>query len=750
MQHDLLSSPISEPSSDAHAGEMLRFDADPEMMEIFLTESIDHTDGAEAALLRLEGDPDHMESIHTVFRAFHTLKSSSAFFGLTPISELAHWAENLLSRMRTRELRCVGPYAELALRANDLLKTLLQLTGQGIKDGGILLPAEYHSVVELLKDPDAYARQAEAPRELAKPASSTPTPASSTTARPETTEDHSFSADIYAARELLGLTGLPPDRPPTDEEIEALIAALAGAEGFSEAAASPAHTPGPSTAAASAFSTGASGSSSAATPDPKEASPLTSGWGSASDEPTHPTPTAAPVAARASTTTGTAPTPTRNGAESEPSRTSRAPARTHGVAHAGDEGAERTSENNVETFLKVRMDRLDKLVNMVGELVIAQSMVAQDTALVKDEGQSLVKKVTQLGKIVRELQNLSMTLRMVPLKATFQKLQRVARDTAQKLDKPIQFVMEGEDTELDRSMVEAIADPLMHMVRNAIDHGLEQPGGREPVGKNRQGMVRLAACHAEGSVQIQLQDDGRGLNKEKILARAQQQGLLTHERTLSEQEIFMLIFEPGFSTAEKVTDVSGRGVGMDVVRRSIQALKGRIEIASEQGKGTLFTIRLPLTLAVTDAMLLRVGGERYALPTISVLRSFRPTARQLFTAAGRGELVQVDGQVYPIVRLHQLFDLKKAERNPARAILVLTLLGERTCALLVDELLGQQQVVARSLGRALPQVPGISGGVILGDGQVGLLLDPGGLLQLHRDELVREAREIQKLAVGTA
>lgn len=358
MQRENSSPPSAEHIHEADAGELLRFDADPEMIEIFLTESIDHTEGAEAALLRLESDPDHMESIHTVFRAFHTLKSSSAFFGLTPMSELAHWAENLLSRMRTRELRCVGPYAELALRANDLLKTLLQLTGQCLKEGGIVLPPEFHTVVVLLKDPDAYAQQG------TKASEATPAPTD-----PLSSMDSQMAADILAAREVLGLSGNPLERAPTDEEIEALIAALtgggSGAEPAAPASSGGEHSPMPAMSTAGGHeplpfvveSPGASELSARKEP------------GSLAGRETHHSTASEPAAK-----------------PSEPARTSRAPARTQGVAGGGEEGGDRSSDAGVETFLKVRMDRLDKLVNMVGELVIAQSMVAQDSVMLQDQG----------------------------------------------------------------------------------------------------------------------------------------------------------------------------------------------------------------------------------------------------------------------------------------------------------------------------------------------------------------------------
>ena len=383
-----------------------------------------------------------------------------------------------------------------------------------------------------------------------------------------------------------------------------------------------------------------------------------------------------------------------------------------------------------EGTVRVSTERLDALINMVGELVISHSMIAQDPEVLGGRNPRLAKNVTHAGKIVRELQDITMALRMVPLRTTFQKMARLVRDLARKSGKQVQLLTEGEETEIDRNMVEALNDPLVHMMRNAVDHGIESGEERRAAGKPEVGTVWLRAYHSAGNVVIEIEDDGRGLDRERIVAKAVERGLVEAGRELSDEEAFALIFEPGFSTAKEVTDISGRGVGMDVVRKSIEGLRGRVEVASRPGRGSTFTIRLPLTMAITDAMLVRVGAERYLLPTVSIQQSFRPEPGSVSTVTGRGEVVMLRGSLLPVVRLHELFEIPDAVTDPYEALLIAVEAEGKRCAFLVDDLLGQQQVVIKSLGEGLGRVPGIAGGAILGDGRVGLILDPGGVVKL--------------------
>jgi len=572
-------------------------DLDVELLRDFLVESRDGVAASEAALLALERAPDDAEAVNTVFRAFHTVKGTAAFLGLARLSAFAHEAESLLARVRERAIPYDRGCAELALRAVDMLKALLDAVDDALGAGG-------------------------------------------------------------------------PGSPGGALALPAGYAALA--------AALPRHAPGAAPALA-------------------------------------PVPAAAPAPAPA-----------------VPNVTEPAPAAEHverrqGERRQGDRRqGERRAGADEAASVRVRTDRLDRLVDLVGELVIAQSMIAGDDALAGALAthHALAKKVAHAGKIVRELQDLSMAMRMVPLKPTFQKLARLVRDVAAKLGKDVELLTAGEETEVDRTMADVVGDPLVHMVRNALDHGLETPAEREAAGKPRRGRVTLAASHAGGSVLLELTDDGRGLSRERIARKAVERGLLESDRGMTDAEVYQLIFAPGFSTAEQVTDVSGRGVGMDVVKRNIESVRGRVEITSTPGAGTTFSVRLPLTLAVTDGMLVRVGRERYVVPLTNIHLSFRPEAAALQTVGGRGEVVTLRGETMPVVRLHRLFGVAGAAEDPSAALLMIVGDGRRRrSALLVDELLGQQQVVAKGLGDGLARVRGVAGGAILGDGRVGLILD---------------------------
>jgi len=382
--------------------------------------------------------------------------------------------------------------------------------------------------------------------------------------------------------------------------------------------------------------------------------------------------------------------------------------------------------------VKVSTQRMDALVNLVGELVIAQLMVVQDPVVSKIHDQRLSRNMAQLGKIVRDLQETSMSLRMVTLKATFQKMARLVRDVAAKAGKRIQLEVEGEDVELDRNVVEEIGDPLVHMIRNACDHGIEPSDERRKVGKNEVGTLRLRAFHSGGSIVIEVEDDGRGLGRERIIRKCLEKGLIDPARNpndIPDSEVFNYIFLPGFSTAEKVTDISGRGVGMDVVRRNIEALRGSVEIRSNPGKGSTFSMRLPLTMAIIDGMVVRVGHQRYIIPTLNIERSFRPTQDQLSMVLGKGELARVRDGLLPIYRLQRIFNLREGCDRLAEGLLLVLENGKRRACVFVDEILGQQQVVIKSLGDTQPQIRGVSGGAILGDGRVALIIDVGGLLE---------------------
>jgi two-component system chemotaxis sensor kinase CheA len=378
--------------------------------------------------------------------------------------------------------------------------------------------------------------------------------------------------------------------------------------------------------------------------------------------------------------------------------------------------------------VRVNTEKLDSLMDVVGELVIVQSQLIESTRNRTEEGSLLQRNVAQLSRITKELQHTAMSLRMIPIKPTFQKMERLARDLSRNFDKKVHFVTSGEDTELDRTVVEEIGDPLVHMVRNALDHGLEPTADRLAKGKPEHGTVHLRAYHQGSNIVIELLDDGRGIDPERILRKAVEKGIVAPTASLSREEIYALIFAPGLSTAEKVTAVSGRGVGMDVVKRNIEKLRGKIEISSEIGKGSTFKIKLPLTMAIIDGLVVRVGTDKFILPSTSVQMALRPPREAITTIHGRGEVVDLRGRQLPLHRLHRRFGIPADAQQPWDGIVVIVEHSGKVSALLVDEMVSKQEVVIKSLGAFLQGLPGVAGGAILGDGNIALILDPGSLL----------------------
>ncbi|MBW2107821.1 MAG: chemotaxis protein CheA [Deltaproteobacteria bacterium] len=380
-------------------------------------------------------------------------------------------------------------------------------------------------------------------------------------------------------------------------------------------------------------------------------------------------------------------------------------------------------------FVKVDTQKLDDMVDMVGELVITQAMLGQDIRSLAVQHKKLYSNLSQLNRITSEIQRISMSLRMVPIKQTFQKMIRLVRDLAKKSGKLVNLEMVGEDTELDRNMVDEIYDPLVHMVRNAVDHGIEDPEARSAAGKPKAGTVTLRAYHKGGNIVIEISEDGRGLDRDKIIVRARQRGLISSGDNMSDQDVYSLIFQPGFSTADKVTDVSGRGVGMDVVKRAVEKMRGRVEVQSEKGRGTTMLMKLPLTLAIIDGMMVRAGDRNFIIPTMSVVESVRPEPQACTTVAKQGEMIRIRDNLYPLIRLHDLFDFSPEHHHPWEGIVVVAESDGRRKCLLVDELVGKQEVVIKSLGEHLKNIKGMAGGAILSDGRVGLILDVAGLFE---------------------
>ncbi|MCP9291922.1 chemotaxis protein CheW [Gracilimonas sediminicola] len=547
----------------------------------FITECSELIEMAESALLELEESPDDEELINTVFRAFHTIKGTSAFMGLDPISEFTHFVETLLSMVREGDLPFDRACADINFESIDILNKMLKVVE--VAEGGDPLhkPGQYDNMISVL---------------------------------------HSISEEGKEPAQAL-------------EEIRGKQAAA---------------------------------------------------------------PVANPVV--------------------------------EAVTDSGDSDAtdKINSKSESESSVRVSVSRLDRLIDMVGELVIAHSVVAQDKAIPKDS--ELQKKVNHATKILRELQDTSLTLRMVPLKATFHKMNRLVRDLSRKAGKQVKFSTFGEDTEIDRNMVDVINEPLIHMLRNSLDHGIEEPEERLKSGKGANAELSLSASQEGGKVVIEIKDDGRGINKDVILNKAIEKGLVDPEKKLTEKEIYNLIFLPGFSSAEKVTDLSGRGVGMDVVRRSIEQLQGKVDVSSELGKGTTITIELPFTLAITDGMLVRVGTQRFIVPTINIDMTFRAKESDMFTMMGNSEQVNFRGQSVPVIRLHEQFEINGAKESLLEGTLLIIKNNNRRYALLVDEVIGQQQLVGKSI-HMLTKMSHISGGAILGDGRVGLILDTAALME---------------------
>lgn len=398
---------------------------------------------------------------------------------------------------------------------------------------------------------------------------------------------------------------------------------------------------------------------------------------------------------------------------------------------------ESTAQAKKTDTASIRVDtaKIDKLINLVGELVITHSMLSDLGARFEmRQLPVLLERMADLERNTREIQERVMSIRMLPIGTAFARFPRLVRDLSTKTGKKIQLLLSGEETELDKTVIESIGDPLTHLVRNSADHGLEPPEERLDNNKPEVGTIKLNAFHEGGNICITVEDDGRGLNRDKIFAKAIKQGLISENDKPTDDQIWALIFKPGFSTAEKITDVSGRGVGMDVVKRNIEALGGTVTIKTAQGKGTTFALKLPLTLAIIEGMTVRIGRETYIVPLLSILESIQPKRESVKTVIGKGELINVRGTYLPVVRLYEVFNLQPEHTDPVKGILlILETEGERV-AVMVDEILGQQQVVIKSMEQNFRKVEGIAGATILSDGTVGFILDVRGLLEIARRE----------------
>ena len=389
-----------------------------------------------------------------------------------------------------------------------------------------------------------------------------------------------------------------------------------------------------------------------------------------------------------------------------------------------EEAKENKSVPLQKTFLKIDSQKLDELFDSIGELVIAQNYLGENSKIKAVKDAEVSKTLENLSKITKLIQNRVMSLRMIPIRDTFEKMKRVVRDSSKKVNKPIHLLLQGEETEIDKTMVEALSDPLIHIIRNSIDHGIESSvEERRVAGKSDEGVVRLSAYHRGGNIIIEVSDDGSGINREKVYKKALEKGLIKHEDELSDAQVYGLIMQPGFSTADTISDISGRGVGLDVVRTAIESVRGKVEISSNAGKGSTFSIILPLTLAIIDGMIVRCSDKIFIIPTLSIVESFRPFEEHVHVAGLKDEFVQLRKELLPIVRLNRALELDAQKPNAWESTLVCIENQKGKFALLVDELVGRQQVVIKTLGEFFHKTEGVSGGAVMGNGEVALILN---------------------------
>lgn len=670
-------------------------DGDAELLRDFVAEATEHLDASDVHLLTLESDPENKDAIDAVFRAFHTIKGVAGFLTMPNVQALAHESENLLDKARKHEILLQGAAIDVIFESVDSLKQLIQDVSSSLASGDPLAPM--HSLPALLANIRAAASGERAAEERPESVDASLTP----DARLGDILVESGAADSEDVESALQKQKAAPQPSKLGEIlVNESVASRADVE---QALETQRDDPAQGKIGEILVESGAA--------DPAYVEAALK-----KQQETPPNPKLGEILVQS----GDA----KAGDVAKALRTQKA-----AVKHAVQ----------VREAVKVDADRLDNLVDLIGELVIAESMVIMSPELQDDHSQDLGRHISQLDKITRELQEMGTTLRMIPVRATFQKMARLVRDLAKKADKKVEFVMIGEDTELDKTVVDKIGDPLVHMVRNAVDHGLESDADvRRAAGKPRAGKVTLRAYHKGGNIYIEVTDDGRGLDRNAILAKAIERNLIPEGEVPEDREIYNLVFEPGFSTAKKVTDVSGRGVGMDVVRRNIEQLRGRVDIDSQKGVGTTFSIRLPLTLAIIEGMVIRCGSQRFVLPTISVQRLMRPGDSDYTSAFQRDEMLMVQGSLVPFYRLANLFDIPDAIVDREKGVVIVVESDEQLMALLVDEVLGQQQTVIKPLGETFGLAAGVAGGAIMPDGNVGLILDASGL--------IKQAHEMPKKA----
>ncbi|OYP39135.1 chemotaxis protein CheA [Rhodopirellula sp. MGV] len=654
-----------------------------QFLESFFDEACEHIENMEAALLQLESTPDDTELLNTIFRAAHSIKGASSTFGVHGVGQFTHVLESLLDRMREGEIQVTSDTTEVLLASVDVLSGLLSAARDGTPE-----PTNTAEVVARLEEINGGAGG--------------PAPEASDAQATDTTESGPAEYDVlFRPSSHFFHLGLDPLLLLRDLEECGTVSELK-----LDTSQLPAITEMDPESSYLAWTLRLQSDC--------DESELRDVFMFVDDETT--------VEFNQSEPEEPAEVAECNSeVDDEASDEAAPPTAAKSAAKDAKNASAKAAPPAHRESVRVNGERLDSMINQIGELVIGISMVEQEWAGMNGGTDS--PAIVQLSKIVRDLQEQSLSLRMVPVAATFQKMARIVRDLSSRLGKKINFEVSGEETELDKTVVDQIGDPLIHMIRNSVDHGIESPETRIAAGKPAEGEISVRAFHQGGNIFIELKDDGKGMDLDRIRQKAIDRGIVHPDEKLSQQEICELVFHAGLSTAEKVTDVSGRGVGMDVVRRNIESLKGSVTLNSKPGKGTVVTVRLPLTLAILDGLLISLGSEVYVIPLLSVVESFRPKRSEVKRLANNMDVVQVRGEVVPILHLHSVLNLSDAQTDPCQGLLVIVEDHDMKFALLVDDLIGQQQAVIKNLEANFRKVNGIAGATILGDGRVALILD---------------------------
>ena len=695
--------------------------------QIFFEEAGENLDQMEQMLLDLDLSSANDEELNGIFRCAHSIKGGSATFGFSDVAELTHQMESLLDRLRRHELQPIPQMVDVLLESADASRSLLARH----QAGGQCEAVSTTSLVRRISELAAGLVPGDAPAVAPPPPPAAPAPTPAPQAAAPAPAPKVVTPAVAGQARTLEIQIGPLDRLEQADAIKELFRDIPGLGAIRDIESPQANT---RSFAVETTSTNDDLLDLFAFHVAKEqvlirdaAAPAS---GAAADEDEE---TVLPVGAAGGEAYGffsEAPGAPRADAP----HAAQAPAQAVKVA-----AAPKASEPKVamqaqmeSTTIRVDVKKVDQLINLVGELVITQAMLAQNSrGLDAGAYQQLLAGLADLDRNTRDLQESVMSIRMIPMSIVFSRFPRMLRDLANKLGKKVELVTLGEATELDKGLVEKITDPLTHLVRNSCDHGIEMPADRLAKGKSEHGTITLSASHQGGSIVIEVRDDGRGLSREKILSKAQERGIEVSEQ-MSDAEVWQLIFAPGFSTADEVTDVSGRGVGMDVVKRNIAALNGSVEIDSAEGYGMKVSVRLPLTLAIMDGMSVGVSDEVYILPLSSVVESFQVNADDVNTVAQGSQLVKVRDEYMPVIALEKIFQVPRFDPNKSSNIMVVVEADGSRVALLVDELLGQHQVVVKNLESNYRKVPNVSGATILGDGTVALILDTGGLVRRAR------------------